>query len=71
MPVFLSKKQAVLFNATDDLQRIGYLTIIGYIITPKNVLFSSKMSKGRVCIYLSRVPHPLLTRLFLKNRHLI
>ena len=50
---FPSKEQAVVLNATDGLTLIDYVAAIGNIVTAKNVLFASKMSKDRVCIYLS------------------
>lgn len=43
----------VVLNAADDLQITDYFSAIGHIVTPKKVLFVSKISKGRVCIYLS------------------
>ena len=52
MPIFPSKKQLVVLNAADDLQITDYFTAIRHIVRPKKVLFASKMSKGRVCIYL-------------------
>ena len=32
---------------------MDYVAAIGDIVAPKNVLFASRISKGRVCIYLS------------------
>ena len=52
-PIFPSKEQAVVLNATENLELMDYVKTIGNIVTPKNVLFASKISKERICIYLS------------------
>uniref|UniRef100_A0A6P7F5E5 Uncharacterized protein LOC114324948 n=1 Tax=Diabrotica virgifera virgifera TaxID=50390 RepID=A0A6P7F5E5_DIAVI len=50
---FPSKLQAVIIPAVDTLKLEDYVTAIGSLVQPKNVLFSSRISNGRICIYLS------------------
>lgn len=52
-PTFPTKKQAILFNALDDTKLEEYLVALGEIIEPRNILFSSRLSNNRICIYLS------------------
>jgi hypothetical protein len=51
--IFPGKEQAVVCNATDGLTLQDYVRAIGSIVSPKNVLFASRISNERVCIYLS------------------
>ena len=50
-----TKKQAILLFQKDDSALIEYIVAIGRIIGPKNILAASKISKRRICIYLSSV----------------
>ncbi|RZC27636.1 hypothetical protein BDFB_007686 [Asbolus verrucosus] len=43
--VFPSKDQAIVFLATDDLILSDYVMAIGNIVTPKNIIFASRLSK--------------------------
>ncbi|RZB41733.1 hypothetical protein BDFB_013113 [Asbolus verrucosus] len=52
-PVFPFKDQAIVLLATDDLILSDYVVAIGNIVTPKNIIFASRLSNGRICIYLS------------------
>ena len=49
---FPAKDQALVLSAIDDVKLMDYVVAIGNIVTPKNVRFASKMSKGRYYIYL-------------------
>jgi hypothetical protein len=51
--IFPGKEQAVVCNATDGLMLQDYVRAIGSIVSPKNVLFASRISNERICIYLS------------------
>ena len=49
---FPAKDQALVLSAIDDVKLMDYVVAIGKIVTPKNVLFASRISKNRICIYL-------------------
>jgi hypothetical protein len=51
--IFPGKEQAVVCNATDGLMLQDYVRAIGSIVSPKNILFASRISNERICIYLS------------------
>lgn len=51
--IFPFKEQSVVLNTTENLELMDYVKAIGNTVTPKNVLFASKISKQRICIYLS------------------
>ncbi|CAH1110637.1 unnamed protein product [Psylliodes chrysocephalus] len=48
-----SKKQAIVFSALDNTKVEEYLYAIGNKIQPQNILFISRISNNRICIYLS------------------
>jgi hypothetical protein len=50
---FPTKEQAIVFNAIEGLKLDDYVVAIGNIVTPKNVLFASRISNSRICMYLS------------------
>lgn len=50
---FPSKKQAILFDSVDNTKLEDYLMALGQIVQPKNIIFSSKLSNNRICIYFS------------------
>ncbi|KAJ3658880.1 hypothetical protein Zmor_010596 [Zophobas morio] len=52
-PQFPSKEQAIVLTAINDTKLIEYVLAIGNVVTAKNVLFASRMSNDRICIYLS------------------
>ncbi|KAK9886453.1 hypothetical protein WA026_016736 [Henosepilachna vigintioctopunctata] len=52
---FSSKKQAIVINAIEDVPTSEYKLAVGKQIGPKNIKYASKVSNGRVCIYLSSV----------------
>lgn len=50
---FPSKLQAILFNSLPDTKIEEYLIALGEVVHPRNILFSSRLSNNRICIYLS------------------
>lgn len=50
--MFPKKDQGIVLNATGDLRLTDYVTAIGSIIGPRNILFASRMSNDRYCLYL-------------------
>jgi len=48
-----SKKQAILLHYEEDSSLIQYVVNIGRLIGPENILSASKISKRRICIYLT------------------
>nr|CAI5863235.1 unnamed protein product [Callosobruchus analis] len=60
-----SKEQAIIFNSIDGARIQDYLLQLGPIIQPKNILFCSRISNNRICIYLSSKD---LVNDFIKNR---
>lgn len=51
--LFPKKDQAIIMNAVESLKIKDYIIRIGDIIGPKNILFASKISKNRICVYTS------------------
>lgn len=52
---FPKKEQAIIMNVDEELSRIDYVKSIGKIVGPKNIIFASRISNDRVCMYLSSV----------------
>lgn len=52
-PKFPSKNQAILFTTVEGVQLQEYVIALGNIVQPKNILFSSRISNNRICVYLS------------------
>lgn len=50
---FPKKDQAIIIPAVDNLKIQDYVKAVGTIVQPKNVLFSSRISNNRMCIYLA------------------
>jgi len=50
---FPTKKQAVIFDSHDELTVYDYTKAVGNVIGPKNIRYVSKISKNRICMYLS------------------
>ena len=48
-----TKEQAIVLNAVDNLKLTDYVVAIADVVQPENITFASRMSNGRVCIYLS------------------
>lgn len=49
---FPKKEQAIIMNAVEGLKIGQYVVAIGNIVGPKKILFASRISNGRMCIYL-------------------
>lgn len=47
------KEQAIVLNVNENLKLTDYVTAIGNIVMPKNIIFASRISNNRICIYLS------------------
>lgn len=50
---FPTKEQAILFPALEGIPLQDYIFALGAKIGPKNIVFSSRISNNRICIYLS------------------
>ncbi|CAH1101793.1 unnamed protein product [Psylliodes chrysocephalus] len=50
---FPSKEQSIIFNSIKNAFLQDYLIPLGSLIQPKNILFSSRMSNQRICMYLA------------------
>ena len=50
---FSVKDQTIVMNAVSELKLTDYVTAIGNLMTPKDILFATHMVNVRVCIYLS------------------
>ncbi|KAK2575222.1 hypothetical protein KPH14_002684 [Odynerus spinipes] len=51
--MYPSKEQAIVTDASDGLTIKDYTIAIGKIVGPKNIRFVSRISNGRVYLYLS------------------
>lgn len=51
--LFPKREQGIILNVNDNLRLNDYVTAVGEITQPKNILFASKISNNRICIYLS------------------
>lgn len=50
--LFPKRNQGVIMECADGLSLTDYTCAIGDIVEPKNVLYSSRISNNRVCLYL-------------------
>lgn len=50
-----TKKQAIVMHAVESLKLFDYIKALSEIVGPKNILFASKISNQRICIYLSNI----------------
>ncbi|CAH1155699.1 unnamed protein product [Phaedon cochleariae] len=64
VPKFPKQDQAILFPFIDGIKLQEYVVALGPIVQPKNILFSSRISNNRICIYLSSTE---AVNSFLKN----
>lgn len=55
--MFPKKDQAIILNTQDELKVADYIIAIGNIVQPKNIIFASRISNNRICVYLSSVEH--------------
>lgn len=53
--IFPKRNQAIIINVVENLKLPDYIKAIGNIVQPRNILFASRISNNRVCIYLSTV----------------
>ena len=47
------RDQAIIFNAVEGSKLLDYILALGPLVGPKNIIFSSRISNSRICIYLS------------------
>ncbi|CAH0560626.1 unnamed protein product [Brassicogethes aeneus] len=50
---FPNKHQAIVFSSIDGIKIHEYILALGEKVGPKRILFSSRISNNRICIYLS------------------
>lgn len=50
---FPSKEQAIIFTSIDGAKLQDYLLQLGPVVQPKNIIFSSRISNNRICVYLA------------------
>lgn len=48
-----SKNQAIIFPAIEDAKLQDYLLPLGEILEPKNIIYASRLSNSRICMYLT------------------
>jgi len=48
-----NREQAIVFNSIDGIPQKDYVIAIGQIVQPKNILFISRISNNRFCIFLN------------------
>jgi len=48
-----SREQAIVFNSIDGIRQIEYILAIGKLISPRDIIFTSRISNNRFCIFLS------------------
>lgn len=51
--MFPKKDQAIVMHAIEPYKLSDYVKSLGTLITPKNIIFASRISNNRICIYLS------------------
>lgn len=59
-----NREQAIVFNSIDGVPQKDYIIAIGQIVQPRNILFVSRISNNRFCIFLSskEILESLLTK---------
>lgn len=50
---FPKRDQAIIINVIENLKLPDYIIAVGNIVSPRNILFASRISNNRICIYLS------------------
>lgn len=48
-----SREQALVLNSIEGIPQRDYIVAIGKLISPKNIVFASRISNNRFCIFLS------------------
>lgn len=51
--IFPKRDQGLILDCIDGLNLTDYTCAVGDIVTPKNILFASRISNNRVCLYLA------------------
>uniref|UniRef100_A0A6P7FR28 Uncharacterized protein LOC114330300 n=1 Tax=Diabrotica virgifera virgifera TaxID=50390 RepID=A0A6P7FR28_DIAVI len=51
--IYPSKLQAVVFNSLNDVKLEEYLLAVGSLVSTKHIIFSSRITNNRICIYFS------------------
>lgn len=49
-----SREQAIVFNSIDGIRQLEYILAIGKLIPPRDIIFTSRISNNRFCIFFSR-----------------
>ena len=47
------RDQGLILDVIDDLNLTDYVCAVGELVQPKNVLYASRISNNRICIYLA------------------
>ncbi|KAK9752443.1 hypothetical protein QE152_g4175 [Popillia japonica] len=50
---FPERDQAIVFDAIENSIKNDYIIALGELVDPKNIIFASRVSNNRICIYLS------------------
>lgn len=50
---FPERNQAIILDSIDNTQKNDYIIGVGTLVEPTNVIFASRISNNRICIYLS------------------
>ncbi|KAG5871875.1 hypothetical protein JTB14_026465 [Gonioctena quinquepunctata] len=48
-----TRDQAIVLSTIDGTKIHDYIIAVGALVQPKNIFYASKISNGRICIYLS------------------
>lgn len=50
--IFPTRDQAIILHAVDNIKFVEYITALSKVIHPSNIIFSSRISNNRICVYL-------------------
>lgn len=48
-----SREQAIVFNSIEGVRQLEYILAIGKLISPRDIIYTSRISNNRFCIFLS------------------
>jgi hypothetical protein len=48
-----SREQAIVFNSIEGVRQLEYILAIGKLVSPREIIFTSRISNNRFCIFLS------------------
>ncbi|CAH0746948.1 unnamed protein product [Bemisia tabaci] len=51
----LTKEHAIIIPVIDQLTLLDYLRAVGEFVPPKEIIYASRISNGRMCMYLSEI----------------